>query len=187
MQHMPVFCNGLLRRSCLVHLYDLPLRSAVASQCWVAQLWPWSSSNDAQNIWLCCVGGPHGAMATLENALSSVFGHQSFASGKGLSKLGLVHEANSKEEALTQTLKQLMMQQSMERLQFKEKVRRWCLTGPKECTALICVSSKCWRLPCKTRVCVVTCYHNLLTRFVRFKYHAQSRLVITVFKPFICA
>ena len=70
-------------------------------------------------------------MATLENALSSVFGHQSFACGKGLSKLGLSYEANSKEEALTQTLKQLMMQQTMERLQFKEKVRRGCLTGPK--------------------------------------------------------
>ncbi|DBA76057.1 TPA: hypothetical protein ACH3X1_009804 [Trebouxia sp. C0004] len=70
-------------------------------------------------------GGPHGAMATLENALTSVFGHRLFAGGKGLSKLGLICEANSKEEALTQTLKQLMMQQMMERLQFKEKIMDW--------------------------------------------------------------
>ncbi|DBB15125.1 TPA: hypothetical protein ACH3X3_004134 [Trebouxia sp. C0006] len=68
-------------------------------------------------------GGPHGAMATLENALSPVFGHQLSASGRGFCKLGFVHEANSKEEALTQTLKQLMMQQTMERLQFKDKIR----------------------------------------------------------------
>ncbi len=109
----------------------------------MARLWPWTPSNDAQHIWLLGVGGPHGAMATLENALSPVFGHQLSASGKGLSKLGLMHEANSKEEALTQTLKQLMMQQTMERLQLKEKVRRGCLTSPTGCTALICVSSKC--------------------------------------------
>lgn len=70
-------------------------------------------------------GGPHGAMATMENALSSVLGHQSLASGKGLSKLGLVHEANSKEEALTQTLRQLMMQHTNERLQFKKRIREW--------------------------------------------------------------
>ena len=89
----------------------------MASQCWVAQVWPWTSSNDAQHIWLLCVGGPHGAMATLENALSPVFGHQLSAGGKGLSKLGLMHEAISKEEALTQMLKQ----QTMERLQLKEK------------------------------------------------------------------
>ena len=101
----------------------------MASQCWVAQVWPWTSSNDAQHIWLLCVGGPHGAMATLENALSPVFGHQLSASGRGFCKLGFVHEAQ--EEALTQTLKQLMMQQTMERLQFKDKVRCGCLTSPK--------------------------------------------------------
>jgi len=104
----------------------------------------------------CCVGGPRGAMATLENALSSVFGHQSFASEKDLSKLGLICEAKSKEEALTQSLKQLMTQQMMERLLFKEQVRRGCLTAPKGCTVLMYVYSKCWILPCKTGVCVVT-------------------------------
>ncbi len=75
-------------------------------------------------------------MATLENALSPVFGHHLSANGKGFSKLGLVHEAISKDEALTQTLKQLMMQQTMERLQFKEKVRHGCLISPKGCIAL---------------------------------------------------
>ena len=134
-------------------------------------------------------------MATLENALSPVFGHHVFASGKGFSKLGFVHEANSKEEALTQTLKQLMMQQTVERLQFKEKVRRWCLTSPKGCTALLCVSSKGVKIALQNKgLCchmlsqfAVTCYHRLHMRLVSFRYPAEFRLVITVFKPTICA
>jgi len=48
----------------------------------------------------CCVGGPRGAMATLENALSSVFGHQSFASGTDLSKLGLISQRARRKPSL---------------------------------------------------------------------------------------
>jgi len=31
------------------------------------------------------------------------------------------------------------------------------------------------------------CCHNLLTSFVRFKYHAESRLIIMILKSMICA
>ena len=72
---------------------------------------------------LVVAGGPHGAMATLGNALSAHFGQHVKANDEDLSKLILVSKIHSKEDVVAHTLRELLLQQMAERLQMKEKVR----------------------------------------------------------------